>query len=84
MPSSAAVLTGVRNNYEDFATNRKILQPYLSGYLKKAQDSRDISEYAYERGAASLLDFLDAERGYRSTSLPIARHWQMTWCQSNS
>ncbi len=34
-----------------------------------AQDSRDISEYAYKKGAASLLDFLDAERSYRSTQL---------------
>jgi cobalt-zinc-cadmium efflux system outer membrane protein len=42
---------------------------YESGYLKQAQDSRDISEYAYRRGAASLLDFLDAERSYRATQL---------------
>ena len=67
--ASDAVLTDVRNNYEAFATNQKIVQLYLSGYLKQAQDSRDISEYAYKRGAASLLDFLDAERSYRSTQL---------------
>jgi cobalt-zinc-cadmium efflux system outer membrane protein len=42
---------------------------YDSGYLKHAQDSRDISEYAYSRGAASLLDYLDAERSYRSIQL---------------
>ena len=42
---------------------------YQSGYLKQAQDSRDISEYAYRRGAASLLDSLDAERSYRATQL---------------
>jgi cobalt-zinc-cadmium efflux system outer membrane protein len=63
------VLTDIRNNYEAFSTNQKIVQLYLSGYLKQAQDSRDISEYAYKRGAASLLDFLDAERSYRSTQL---------------
>jgi cobalt-zinc-cadmium efflux system outer membrane protein len=45
------------------------VQLYASGYLKQAQDSRDISEYAYKRGAASLLDYLDAERSYRSTQL---------------
>jgi cobalt-zinc-cadmium efflux system outer membrane protein len=67
--ASDAVLTDVRNNFEGFSTNQKILKLYLSGYLKKAQDSRDISEYAYKRGAASLLDFLDAERSYRSTQL---------------
>jgi cobalt-zinc-cadmium efflux system outer membrane protein len=67
--ASDAVLTDVRNNYEAFSTNQKIVQLYLSGYLKQAQDSLDISEYAYKRGAASLLDFLDAERSYRSTQL---------------
>jgi len=67
--TSDAVLTDVRNNYEAFKTNKEIVQLYVSGYLKEAQDSRDISEYAYKRGAASLLDFLDAERSYRSTQL---------------
>jgi cobalt-zinc-cadmium efflux system outer membrane protein len=67
--ASDTVLTDVRNNYEAFATNQKIVQLYLSGYLKQAQDSLNISEYAYKRGAASLLDFLDAERSYRSTQL---------------
>jgi cobalt-zinc-cadmium efflux system outer membrane protein len=63
------VLTDVRSGYEAFATNRHIVQLYDSGYLKQAEDSRDISEYAYKRGAASLLDFLDAERSYRATQL---------------
>jgi len=63
------VLTDVRSNYEAFVTNQRIVQLYASGYLKQAEDSRDISEYAYKRGAASLLDFLDAERSYRATQL---------------
>ena len=45
------------------------MQLYQSGYLKQAEDSRDISQYAYQRGGASLLDFLDAERTYRATEL---------------
>ena len=40
-----------------------------SKYLDAAQKSRDISEYAYRRGAIALLDFLDAERTYRATQL---------------
>jgi len=63
------VMTDVANAYEAFNTGDEVVQLYLSGYLKQAQDSRDISEYAYKRGAASLLDFLDAERSYRSTQL---------------
>jgi outer membrane protein, heavy metal efflux system len=67
--ASDTVLTDVRSGYESFVTNQKVVQLYTSGYLKQAQDSRDISEYAYKRGAASLLDYLDAERSYRSTQL---------------
>jgi len=67
--ASDTVLSDVANAYEAVKTNDEIVQLYTSGYLKQAQDSRDISEYAYKRGAASLLDFLDAERSYRSTQL---------------
>ena len=63
------VLTDVRDAYENLQTNDIIVRLYRSGYLDKAQKSRDISEYAYLRGAASLLDFLDAERSYRATQL---------------
>lgn len=63
------VMTDIRNAYESLDTSRKIVQLYENGYLKQAQDSRDISAYAYQRGAASLLDFLDAERSYRATQL---------------
>ena len=63
------VMTDVANAYQAFKTGDEVVQLYLSGYLKQAEDSRDISEYAYKRGAASLLDFLDAERSYRATQL---------------
>ena len=67
--ASETVLTDVANAFQMSRTNDQIVQLYASGYLKQAQDSRDISEYAYKRGAASLLDFLDAERSYRSIQL---------------
>jgi len=63
------VMTDVANAYQAFKIGDEVVQLYLSGYLKQAEDSRDISEYAYKRGAASLLDFLDAERSYRATQL---------------
>lgn len=66
---SDAVLSDVANAYEALRSNEEVVQLYTSGYLKQAQDSRDISEYAYKRGAASLLDYLDAERSYRSVQL---------------
>jgi outer membrane protein, heavy metal efflux system len=66
---SDTVLSDVANAYEAVRSNGEVVLLYTSGYLKQAQDSRDISEYAYKRGAASLLDFLDAERSYRSVQL---------------
>jgi cobalt-zinc-cadmium efflux system outer membrane protein len=63
------VLTDVADAYDGVQTNNQIIQLYRSGYLDDAQQDRDISEYAYKRGAASLLDFLDAERSYRATQL---------------
>ena len=67
--ASDTVLSDVANAYEAVRSNEEVVQLYTSGYLKQAQDSRDISEYAYKRGAASLLDFLDAERSYRAVEL---------------
>ena len=62
-------LTDVRDAYEGLQTQDQILKLYTSGYLDEAKEDRDISQYAYQRGAASLLDYLDAERSYRSTQL---------------
>ena len=64
---AALALTDVVNSYESLRTSDQVVQLYQSGYLKQSQDSRDISQYAYQRGAATLLDYLDAERSYRAT-----------------
>jgi outer membrane protein, heavy metal efflux system len=67
--TNGQALTDVRDAYEGLRTNDRVVTLFRSGYLDVAQKDRDISEYAYKRGAASLLDFLDAERSYRATQL---------------
>jgi cobalt-zinc-cadmium efflux system outer membrane protein len=67
--ANGQVLTDVKDAVENLHSNDQIVGLYRSGYLNEAQQSRDISEYAYRRGAASLLDFLDAERSYRAIQL---------------
>ncbi len=62
-------LTDVLSAYSGFRNNDEILTLYEAGYLGQATKSREISDYAYRRGAASLLDLLDAERTYRATQL---------------
>jgi cobalt-zinc-cadmium efflux system outer membrane protein len=67
--TSDTVLSDVSSAYEAVRSNEEVVQLYTSGYLREAEESRDISEYAYKRGATSLLDFLDAERSNRATQL---------------
>lgn len=64
-----SVLTDVRNGFAQYQTSERVAALYESGYLDQASQSRQISNYAYQRGAATLLDLLDAERSYRATQL---------------
>jgi cobalt-zinc-cadmium efflux system outer membrane protein len=63
------VNTDVVDAYAALHASDEIIQLYRGGYLDQSKQSRDITEYAYKRGAASLLDFLDAERTYRANQL---------------
>jgi len=63
------VSTDVVTAFANLRTNDQIIQLYQGGYVDQAKQSRDISEYAYRKGAASLLDYLDAERTYRANQL---------------
>jgi cobalt-zinc-cadmium efflux system outer membrane protein len=63
------VMTDIADAYEGLRVNDQVVMLYRSGYLDVSQKDRDIAEYAYKRGAASLFDFLDAERSYRATQL---------------
>ena len=67
--ANGQVLTDVKDAYEGLQESARIAQLFRSSYLDVAEKSRDISEYAYRRGALALLDFLDAERSYRATQL---------------
>ncbi len=67
--TSQQALTDVVDAYAALKTSGEIVDLYRGGYLDQVKISLDISEYAYRHGAASLLDFLDAERTYRANQL---------------
>jgi cobalt-zinc-cadmium efflux system outer membrane protein len=67
--SEQQVLTDVKNAYETLLNNRDILQMYDANYLGKAQQSLDLAQSSYAHGSATMMDFLDAQRSYRSTQL---------------
>lgn len=67
-----AEITALHDVTSAFATLEStlaILRPYKSKYLQEADEIRTTVSFAYERGAASLLDFLDAQKQYRDTQL---------------
>lgn len=67
--TEVGVKTDVVNAYYGLQTNDQVVSLFESGYLDQATQSRDISNYAYQHGAATILDVLDAERSYRATQL---------------
>jgi cobalt-zinc-cadmium efflux system outer membrane protein len=67
--TQVSVRTDVVNAYYGLKTADEIVGLFEGGYLNQATQSRDISNYAFQRGAATILDVLDAERSYRSTQL---------------
>ncbi|MGH9488555.1 MAG: TolC family protein [Terriglobales bacterium] len=63
------VLADVATAYQAVQQGASVVKLYTSGYRTQAQQALTIRQYAYKRGASSLLDLLDAERTYRSTEL---------------
>jgi len=46
-----------------------LLQPYRAAYLEQAARVHETVTFSYQRGGASLLDFLQAEQEYRAVRL---------------
>jgi cobalt-zinc-cadmium efflux system outer membrane protein len=44
-----------------------LLRPYKERYLAQSIQVRDTISFSYQQGAASLLDFLNAQNDYRTT-----------------
>ena len=63
------MFSDVDSAYATIESNLTLLRPYKDTYLKEAVEVRDTVSFAYTRGGASLLDFLQAQQDYRSTEL---------------
>jgi cobalt-zinc-cadmium efflux system outer membrane protein len=63
----AQLFSDVDSAYVTLLSLGNLLQPYRDKYLKLAASSRDRMQFSYQNGAASLLDYLDAEKAYRDT-----------------
>jgi cobalt-zinc-cadmium efflux system outer membrane protein len=65
----AQVFADVDSAYASVAGTLTLLQSYKDRYLQQASRVRDTIAFSYERGAASLLDFLNAQAEYRSVQV---------------
>jgi len=65
----AQVFSDVDSAYEQVRSNIALLKPYRDKYKDQATRVRDTVTYSYQRGGASLMDFLNAQSDYRVVQL---------------
>ena len=65
----AQLYSDVDSAHATLASTVILLKPYKERYLDQAVRVRDTMTFSYERGGASLLDFLGAQRDYRTVRL---------------
>jgi len=63
------VLNDVDSAHATLNSTVILLEPYKDHYLKQAERVRETISFSYEHGAASLLDFLNAQADYRTVQL---------------
>ena len=67
--AQAQVFDDVDSTYEQLRSNMALLRPYKEKYRDQATRVRDTVTFSYEHGAASLMDFLNAQSDYRVVQL---------------
>jgi cobalt-zinc-cadmium efflux system outer membrane protein len=65
----AGVFSDVDSAHATVTSTVILLQPYKDRYLQQASRVRDTIAFSYEHGAASLLDFLNAQAEYRGVQV---------------
>ena len=65
----AQIFSDVDSAYASVESSVVLLKPYKDKYLQLASRIRDTIAFSYEHGAASLLDFLNAQADYRSVQV---------------
>jgi len=63
------VLSDVDTAYAMLQSTLALLRPYKTSYLDQATRVRDTMTFSYQRGGASLIDFLQAQQDYRAVQV---------------
>ena len=78
--TTAQVVTDVSLAYGAYRATSQLVQRMESGgLLRSARTARDITRLQFEKGAAGLTDFLDAQRAYIATNVEyiedVTNYW---------
>jgi len=65
----ALVFNDVDSAFATVNSSVILLKPYKDQYLEEASSVRDTIAFSYQHGAASLLDFLNAQADYRAVQV---------------
>ncbi len=81
--AKAQVLSDVTQSFAAYGAAVSQVQRMESRLLQQARQSRDLAQFMYQKGAASLIDFLDAQRSYAATELEyhqdLASYWNAVY-----
>ncbi|MGA8941051.1 MAG: TolC family protein [Acidobacteriaceae bacterium] len=73
------VISDVDQAWIAYIQSKRLSDRYGQHYLDESRDVLSISQYAYEHGGIALIDYLDALREARSTTLNALSAYQQTW-----
>jgi cobalt-zinc-cadmium efflux system outer membrane protein len=78
--ATAQVVSDVAGGYSAFMGAKRLVQRMeTGGLLKSAKTARDITRVQFDKGAANLTDFLDAQRAYIATNVEYIQDVTNYW-----
>jgi cobalt-zinc-cadmium efflux system outer membrane protein len=77
--AEAQVASDVGTAWSDYQSAGRLVQRMEGGLLDRARRARELVAIQYQKGAASLLDDLDAQRTYIATTLEHLQDLSLYW-----
>ncbi len=75
----ASVASDVEGGLAAYGASRRLAERMEARLLERARTARDLVRIQYQKGAASLLDYLDAERTYIGTQVEYVNDLAAYW-----
>jgi cobalt-zinc-cadmium efflux system outer membrane protein len=79
----AQVLSDVTQSLAAYVAAKSQVERMKSSLLEQAKVSRDLAQHMYQKGAASFIDFMDAQRQYVASRLEynqdLANYWNAVY-----